>query len=427
MKALLALILVGSAALAGHFVTVGTQTSVVDTAAAESARTEGAAAPAVSPDGLVMHEWGTFTSFSGSDGVPVNFQPNNSDLPGFVYDHFGREEGDKLDLSKSRLLRYYGKVSMETPVMYFYTAKEMQASIQVDFPKGWITEWYPYAAVGMYKDYGVLSLRPTRNVGQTIRWNVKLLPGEPDRFPREKGENPYYHARETDAVPLQASFELPENPSVDPIRGGSITQREKFLFYRGVGTFTPPVTVQAMNGGKVRVLNSAGGKVTGLFLVTVRNGQIAFKALDALEAGGETVATLPETASSSTELGAAVEKGLIAAGLYEREARAMVKTWDHAWFQEEGARILYVLPRTRTDELLPVTVSPQPSETVRVMVGRHDFLTPEQETIADAQIVRIQAAQAELNAAQAELIKLGRFSLQAQQQAGERVYEKTKK
>ncbi|MFM8273889.1 MAG: hypothetical protein ACKODX_16375 [Gemmata sp.] len=33
---------------------------------------------------LVAHEWGTFTSFSGSDGVPVGFTPNNSDLPRFV-------------------------------------------------------------------------------------------------------------------------------------------------------------------------------------------------------------------------------------------------------------------------------------------------------------------------------------------------------
>ena len=36
-------------------------------------------------EGFVAHEWGTFTSFSGSDGVPVSFMPNNEDLPGFVY------------------------------------------------------------------------------------------------------------------------------------------------------------------------------------------------------------------------------------------------------------------------------------------------------------------------------------------------------
>ena len=35
---------------------------------------------------------------------------------------------------------------METPVVYFYTDKETKVSVKVDFPRGWITEWYPFAA-----------------------------------------------------------------------------------------------------------------------------------------------------------------------------------------------------------------------------------------------------------------------------------------
>jgi hypothetical protein len=60
------------------------------------------------------------------------------------------------------------------------------------------------------------------------------------------------------------------------------------------------------------------------------------------------------------------------------------------------------------------------------MVGRHDFLTPEQESSADQQVARINAAKAELAAAEAELVKLGRFSLEAQQMAGQRLEAKTK-
>src|SRR5580698_8407127 len=73
-------------------------------------------------DRLVVHEWGTFTSFSGSDGIPVGFQPNNADLPPFVY--YRNDEG-----SKGARLRLAGTVSMETPVIYFYAEKEMHASI----------------------------------------------------------------------------------------------------------------------------------------------------------------------------------------------------------------------------------------------------------------------------------------------------------
>src|SRR5213076_1849276 len=34
---------------------------------------------------FIVHEWGTFSSFSGSDGAALKFHPANSDLPAFVY------------------------------------------------------------------------------------------------------------------------------------------------------------------------------------------------------------------------------------------------------------------------------------------------------------------------------------------------------
>jgi hypothetical protein len=418
VKTLLTAIVVCSAAIAGILTALGTRTTIAEIAAAEPPKP--GTAPAANPNSLILHEWGTFTSFSGSNGVPVGFQPTNTDLPEFVYHHGGDPN------SKSNRLQGFGTVSMETPVMYFYTDKEIQASIRVDFPKGWITEWYPHAAIAPDANDRSPNRRVVKEAGESIRWNVKLLPGEPARFPREKGENPYYHARETDAAPLQTTFEVSKNDPNETVRSGSVTQCEKFLFYRGVGTFSPPVTVKALGAGKVRVINAAGGKVTGMVLVVVRNGQIGFQILNDLDGGAETVAKLPEASSSSSELGAVVLRGLIAAGLYEREAQAMVKTWEAAWFQEEGARLLYIVPRQRTDELLPITVDPKPNEVVRVVVGRHDFLTTEQESIADRQTERIQAAKAEIAAAEAELSKLGRFSFQARQMAAQRLDAKAR-
>jgi hypothetical protein len=62
-----------------------------------------------------------------------------------------------------------------------------------------------------------------------------------------------------------------------------------------------------------------------------------------------------------------------------------------------------------------------------VIVGRHDFLTPEQEKIADQQTEKIRTAQAQLAAAEAEMAKLGRFTLQAREMAEYRLEAKTKK
>jgi hypothetical protein len=371
-------------------------------------------AGAAAPTRLVVHEWGTFTRFSGSDGVPVGFTPNNTDLPGFIHYQEGDPNGKEIRLARA------GTVSMETPVMYFYTDKETRASIRVDFPKGWITEWYPFAATPPAHNG-----RQPRVQGQSIRWDVKLLGAESASLPRDKDESHYYHARETDAALVQADVKALEGQQDPALRGGVVVEREKFLFYRGVGAFAPPVAVRALGAGRVRVTNAAGVRVGGLMLVAVHGGKVGFTTLENLGAGAEAATTLPDANGTPTDAGVVLVKNLIAAGLYEKEARAMVKTWESAWFGEEGDRLLYLEPRTRAHELLPLTIEPKPTELVRVLVGRHDFLTPEQETNADRQVQRARAAQDELDAAEKELVKIGRFAEQARQMAAKRLQTRT--
>jgi hypothetical protein len=366
--------------------------------------------PSAPAKGLVVHEWGTFTSFSGSDGVPAHFTPNNNDLPGFVYFQEGPE-----DVKVSRLERD-GIVSMETPVMYFYTDKETRVSVKVDFPKGWITEWYPFAKAP--------PSQKNKAEGQSIRWDVKLLAGAAGKFPSEEQKTHYYEARETDAVPVQTEVGVPKEQRDPSRRGAPVMQQEKFLFYRGVGNFPPPVTVQALGDGKVRYKNGSGAQATGLVLLTVHDGKVGFKPLEPLDAGAEATAMLPEADGKSAELADVMVKELTAGGLYEKEARAMVKTWDSAWFGEEGTRMLYLVPRSRTDELLRLAIDPKPADVVRVLVGRHDFLTPEQEANVEKQLKRMRAAQEEVQAADQELAKVGRFSWQARALAEKRLEEK---
>ena len=67
-----------------------------------------------------------------------------------------------------------------------------------------------------------------------------------------------------------------------------------------------------------------------------------------------------------------VVAALVTAGLYPKEATAMVDTWKDQWFAEQGTRVLYILPRAWTDRTLPLDVSPRPDRVVRVM----ELLTP---------------------------------------------------
>jgi hypothetical protein len=67
---------------------------------------------------------------------------------------------------------------------------------------------------------------------------------------------------------------------------------------------------------------------------------------------------------------------LVTHGLYPKEAEAMVRTWEDSWF-EEGFRVFYLLPRQQTDAVLPLEITPKPTELVRVLVGRMEIMTPE--------------------------------------------------
>src|SRR5689334_10036917 len=80
---------------------------------------------ATSPqDSLIGHEWGTFTSIAGKDGVALEWRPLNgaSDLPKFVHTIEKADLGLRHANSKAGLA---AAVRMETPVIYFYANREM--------------------------------------------------------------------------------------------------------------------------------------------------------------------------------------------------------------------------------------------------------------------------------------------------------------
>jgi hypothetical protein len=130
----------------------------------------------------------------------------------------------------------------------------------------------------------------------------------------------------------------------------------------------------------------------------------------------------PSSPSTIDTLADAVANALVREGLYEKEARAMVNTWKSSWFGENGTRLLYMVPRRITDELLPLEITPSPDETVRVLVGRLEIMSTEDEARA-IDLVRKSASQRQASLAEAaagtgaaepyrwlpELDELGRF------------------
>jgi hypothetical protein len=331
-------------------------------------------------ENFIVHEWGTFSTFSGSDGVYRKFYPDDRDLPQFVYSRHRNIKGGLPDVF----------VSLETPVLYFYTDRPTTASVRVDFPKGRMTEWYPQA---------------NRPPGDSLTWeNIAIAPKDGPTFPREKGKSRYYAARATDATPLQVEA------------GKGKIEAEKFLFYRGVGDLQMPLAVRALGHGAFTVKNNGKDALAAFVLVHVQDGKVRFTVHDHLSQEAEVDAREPREEATTEKLGEAVAELLMREGLYEKEARAMVKTWSADWFDEDGTRILYLVPAHLIDEILPLRVTPKPSALLRVLVGRHDVLTPERESDIDRLVRKLDGpSKEEAEAADRDLNRLGRYRWPAQE------------
>lgn len=328
--------------------------------------------------GLTVHEWGTFTSVSGELGRALHWRPLSveSDLPSFVYSvDTGRTwRGFRYPIKSTSPVR----VRMETPVVYFYGNEPVRVSLSVRFPNGRITEWFPKAQVE--KDL--------------IEWKDFLVsPGMYTQLPHDLRDNHYYPARETDAAVVQ----------VKAVRG---VEHEKFLFYRGVGDFELPVSAKIQDG-KVEIKNVSEDQIAKVIVFENRGGYTGYQIQDL--SGGHLLIERPVLRNDFAALRADLKKMLIEAGLYEKEAEAMLNTWRDSWF-EEGLRIFYLMPPNTTDRVLPISIEPKPANLVRVLVGRAEILTPEMEKNVIAQIARLRDPSPGIRAsARHQIFKYGRF------------------
>ena len=333
------------------------------------------------PD-FTAHEWGTFTAIAGKDGRAVEWSPlgvprlpPSTDLPQFV-EHIS-DVNFKLGLR--------GTIRMETPVLYFYSPRDLTVSAKVSFAKGLITEWYPHAdhvqPAGVLTDTSLNQL----SADGSILWNhVAVSPNLAGEFPSEAQPNRYYAARETASSPLR-------------VRTSTGEQQEKFLFYRGVSASPLPISARLTADGKLVVESLGDHEIPNAILFERRGDRVGHRITGPLT--DATTVDPPVLNGSLDSLYGDLEEILVGQGLYRDEARAMVATWKDSWF-EEGSRLIYIVPSAFIDKVLPLAIHPEPAQIVRVFVARLEIVTP-----ATALAVRTALAHND----QATLDKYGRF------------------
>jgi hypothetical protein len=208
-----------------------------------------------------------------------------------------------------------------------------------------------------------------------LHWpQVEILPkGDAAKvsLPSESSGSHYYAARETDADVLRV-------PGL-----ANKAEVEKFLFYRGVAGFQTPLTVKLLSADphRVTITNTGDEELRSMFLYEVTPNGGRWLKTESFKPGETRTLKLDSAVvpGPMIDLAKSLTSALVSEGLYEREAAAMVKTWQSSWFGELGMRVLYTLPRAWTDRTLPLSINPAPDETQRVMVARAEIITPEVE------------------------------------------------
>lgn len=267
---------------------------------------------------------------------------------------------------------------METPVLYFYSPKELVVDVSVKFPQGSIGEWYPERSSGetisqdyIIKEnifeYGEESRKSKKsidlkNYNGFISWEANILsPKANNNYTINTKANEWLAPRVTEANQVKIGNEF-----------------EKYIFYRGIAGFEIPIQAKIKNEKKIKLLqvtNTYSEKIPHLFVFNnpsnnPKTKSILWKgklnSIENFELKLNQKDSKVFDESDITEL----KNALVTEGLYQKEAEAMINTWKKTYFDTRGITIFWIVPDTLINKLLPVELSVKPDEFKRVFIGR---------------------------------------------------------
>lgn len=285
---------------------------------------------------LIVHEWGIITTIAQADGRPMTWTTDQGQapLPGFMhlYDH------PKPQAVNARL---------EIPAIFFRVDQPTPVALSLNFLPGHFRSCYPRA---QYEEYA-------------LSWpEITLLPGNTMPLLNDPSASGYMQARNTTAAQVR-------------IDHAGHKQFERFIHIQASGNLRLPLQITA-NEEEYRIVNSdlQAEPVTTAVLIENRKGKTYFQPIELK--GSETRIPRPKKEYHIDLAVPAMQKILNQMGFYPDEARAVLAGCRHDWF-EPGVRVIYFLPRSQIDTTLQATLSPLPSEHLRVHAVRVELITPE--------------------------------------------------
>ncbi|HEX3356838.1 MAG TPA: hypothetical protein VHS31_07705 [Tepidisphaeraceae bacterium] len=331
-------------------------------------------------DRLVVHEWGTFTSLQDEGGRTLGgLNADDEPLPLFVHDLLN--EQTRLLFGKGLPIKPRPDITMrlETPVMYFHlppNSPPRKIDVSVKFNQGVLSQFYPDATTRI-KPGTLIPPIDEKTVGFLSWPNLQI--GTQAAGPKTDA-HVWLAPRQVNAANITAT------------NGES----ERYLFYRGVGHIDAPI-----------VATNADASVSFRWSLAVNirpdpkwgNQQVRIPQIwlaqfgddgscNALDLGPlssdrpHIVINDPPAAAKRPTLDlpalrASMKKALMTEGLFDDEADAMLNTWEKSYFKSAGLRFFYIVPRSWTDDHLPLELSTD-AEIQRVMIGRLEMVSSEQ-------------------------------------------------
>lgn len=285
-------------------------------------------------------------------------------MPGFVHSHTGFAPADK---GWSRPVLNV-TVKMETPVFYVYAPASFRLRAEVAFLGGSISQWYPERVAGEVLPPAEPGSRPApidfaAGFRGAATWEVEVLPpGTPLSPSRRDWETPQWPRARV--------------PAANVLRGPN-DEREGFIFYRGLGYFALPLHLSFAVDGDLLIENRGAEPLPFVWIYDHRTRSGArFEWSGALDAGGRREVA-PARIHFGPERTKVLRQPLIDAGLNAEEADAMLATWKESYFEREGLRVFWIVPRAITDRVLPLKLEPAPTSLERVLVGRSELIAPD--------------------------------------------------
>jgi hypothetical protein len=324
---------------------------------------------------LVVHEWGTFTSFQDSNGGTISgINVDDEPVPKFV--HRLRD----MPIFTTRSLpgewsqgypRCHPDVTLrlETPVLYFYPqstfASDQSLEVRATFIGGWLTEFFPFAVAEKTGPAEVVD----RSTQSSLQWSrLRLATNSAADLPQT----------------AERVWLAPRKVRSAVVIGDEKQEAEKYLFYRGVGHIDAPLVVRQQDRSleiSLRDGETFLQELPPIWIVQVLpDSRVRYRKVPAGERSTVTApipAAIDTAPSDLNALRQELAEALIAEGLFKDEAQAMLETWQLSYFESEGLRLFFVLPPSWTNALLPLSIS-APADVTRVMLGRVELISAHQ-------------------------------------------------